>query len=409
MNKTWKVFKYELGTVLRKKSFYVVSLIIMAIIIGLMSMPRLFDTSGEETSDDPFANFMDEKVGYLVENGEENLYEEFFKQIPNYKLYHSLDEMKKAIEDDEIDKGLEIQKDGHFKLYVMDNDFGDYHQEIRVPLKEYHRATELAKAGIDYQKISEIYSYEPDLEVESIGRNSANNFIFVYGMLFVIYFVILMYGSQVATAVAREKNDRTMEILITSTTPRSLIHGKVAAYGLAGLISVLMAILAVVIGYFLNADIYEKFLNLMQFQFGAKEILLYLGFFLFGYLTYLYLYAAMGSLVSKVEDVQQSMMPIMILFIIGYIATVFGMQFPHAALFDVMTYIPFFSVMTMLVKIFLTSAPLVEILISLAILIVTTYLMAKLSIKLYRMGSLNYGNKMSLFSVFKKDKRPESK
>jgi ABC-2 type transport system permease protein len=137
-------------------------------------------------------------------------------------------------------------------------------------------------------------------------------------------------------------------------------------------------------------------------------MMVFLIFTFFGYLLYLFIYASLGSLVSKMEDVSSSVAPITLLFIASYIVATLGLQMPEIMIVKIGSYVPFTAILAMPVRYFLTSVSWIELAISLALMTFTAWLFARISIDIYRLGSLNYGNKMSFVKALKlirEDKR----
>ncbi len=116
---------------------------------------------------------------------------------------------------------------------------------------------------------------------------------------------------------------------------------------------------------------------------------------------YLFLYASLGSIVSKVEDVSSATAPVVFLFLIGYIVSSFSMSAPNSNLVMIVSLIPFTSVMLMPFRTAIATVPTWQYLLSGGLLLVTTILLAFLSIKIYRQGTLNYGNKRGIVHAIK--------
>jgi len=131
------------------------------------------------------------------------------------------------------------------------------------------------------------------------------------------------------------------------------------------------------------------------------SILIFLIFTAIGYLLYLFLYASLGSLVSKVEDVGTSVTPITLLFMVAYITASIGINAPTNIFVKIGSFVPFVAILAMPIRYFLTSVPLIELLISMVLMILTSIGLAYLSIKIYRLGSLSYGNKLGFVKALK--------
>jgi ABC-2 type transport system permease protein len=256
--------------------------------------------------------------------------------------------------------------------------------------------------NIDPQVIDTLSNQPIATSEEILGKDAQSSFLLAYILMFAVYMLVIMYGSFVSTSVAREKDSRTMEILITSTKPSALIIGKVFANAVGGLLQLSMILATGIVGYLLNQSNYPEVLRTMLFSgLSWDAIMTFALFTSIGYLLYLFLYASLGSLVSKVEDVGSAVTPITLLFIVAYAIATIGLNAPTNPAVKIGSFVPFTAIMAMPIRYFMTYVPLLDILISLTLMIVTTILLAILSIKIYRLGSLSYGNKLNLVSAVK--------
>ncbi|MFH0071115.1 ABC transporter permease, partial [Peribacillus sp. NPDC056705] len=119
-------------------------------------------------------------------------------------------------------------------------------------------------------------------------------------------------------------------------------------------------------------------------------------FYILGYFLYAVLFAAVGSIVSRTEDLGQAVMPITMLSLVAFYIAIFTLGTPDATILKVSSYIPFLSPTTILVRIGIGDAPMWEILASLAILIVSILIFGWLAAKIYRTGVLMYGKRPTL-------------
>jgi ABC-2 type transport system permease protein len=269
-------------------------------------------------------------------------------------------------------------------------------------LQRIQRDKSFAELGIDPMVVDTLSNTPITLHEEVLGKDAQSSFLISYILMFAVYMLVIMYGSFVSTSVAREKDNRTMEILITSTQPSALIIGKVIANAIGGLAQFSVILAAGFIGYFINQSNYPEFISQMLFTgLSWDSITIFLIFTAIGYLLYLFLYASLGSLVSKVEDVGTSVTPITLLFMVAYLIASVGIQAPTNIFVKIGSFVPFTAILAMPIRYFLTSVPLIEILISIILMILTSLGLAFLSIKIYRLGSLSYGNKLGFIKALK--------
>lgn len=272
-------------------------------------------------------------------------------------------------------------------------------QQIKVLL-----ATE--QAGIDAATLQEI---QAPLAFEKIALDETaktEDEIFaaqgiVYVMLFVLYMAVIIYGQMIATDVATEKSSRVMEILISSAPPVTHMFAKIIGIALLGLTQILVLFFYTVQLLRLKTDDFTKTF-IADFGFTSVDATIYLYalvFFILGYLLYATIAAMLGSLVSRVEDVQQLIMPMIFLIMIAFFIAMFGLGAPDAKFITITSYIPFFTPMIMFLRIGMLEIPTWEIALSIAILITTIILFSLIGARIYRGGVLMYGPSRSLKDI----------
>jgi ABC-2 type transport system permease protein len=240
--------------------------------------------------------------------------------------------------------------------------------------------------------------------VESLGKDQMQNFFYTYIMIFALYMVILLYGQMVAMSVATEKSSRAMELLITSAKPINMMFGKVLAACLAGLIQLICIFGSALVFYNLNRSYWGENGIIDSFFDIPPELFIYmLVFFLLGFLIYAFLYGAISSTVSKLEDINTAVQPVTFLFLFGFMVVIFSMTSASVdnILMKVCSYIPFTSPMAMFTRIAMSTVPWYEIALSIGILIASTFGIGVLSAKIYRVGVLMYGTSPKLGNIIK--------
>jgi ABC-2 type transport system permease protein len=238
------------------------------------------------------------------------------------------------------------------------------------------------------------------------GRSVAETvtgYILAYVGILLIFMSVYMYGYAVATGVAEEKSSRIMEILVNAATPFQLMVGKVVGIGAAGLAQmaafVVVGIGALLLQTPLQALLFGSSasgLNLDITGASVSMLLLLLVYFLLGFLLYATLFAAMGALIKRQEELQNIVQPVMWLFLIGYLVSFVGFSNPDAAWVKVISYIPFWTPTTMLMRIGMGSVAWWEIALTVGLMLAAIYLCAVISARIYRFGVLMYGQKPGL-------------
>ena len=222
-------------------------------------------------------------------------------------------------------------------------------------------------------------------------------------MIFALYMVILLYGQMVATNVATEKSSRAMELLVTSANPTSMMFGKVLASCLAGFAQLVLVFGSAILLYNINKEQLANPLIASIFDIPLGLFAYMIVFFILGFLIYAFMFGAIGSTASKLEDINTSVMPITYLFIIAFMVVMFSMTSGNIdnTLMRICSFVPFTSPMAMFTRIAMSTVAWYEIAASIVILIGSTVGIGVLSAKIYRVGVLLYGNQPKLGAILK--------
>ncbi|MUV38722.1 uncharacterized protein JNUCC1_02593 [Lentibacillus sp. JNUCC-1] len=259
------------------------------------------------------------------------------------------------------------------------------------------------QAGIDQSTLADIQtpvSFEKVALDETAKTDEELNQArgIVYVMLFLLYMSVMTYGMMIAQDVANEKSSRVMELLISSASPVTHMFAKIVGIALLGLTQVSIFIVA---GYGVIQSKQDELTGgvFEFFGLGNTSPVIYVYavvFFILGYLLYATMAAMLGSLVSRVEDVQQFLTPMIFLIMIAFFIAMFGLNAPQSTIVTVSSYIPFFTPMIMFMRIGMLDIPAWEVALSMGILVITIVLFAAVGARIYRGGVLMYGKSSSL-------------
>ncbi len=203
-----------------------------------------------------------------------------------------------------------------------------------------------------------------------------------------------------------------MELLVSAATPSQLLLGKVVGVGAAGLlqyVAILVPALAVtavqgrIAGFVLGADATS---GAPLAGLTLPLLLAYGMFFVLGFLLYAFLYAAAGSLVSRLEDVQQLAMPMSFLSIAGYLAAILGLSSVDSPVVVTLSYIPFFSPFVMLGRVMVGRVEPWELGLSVALLVLSIALALWVAARVYAAGVLMYGQRPGVRSFLRAVRAP---
>lgn len=257
-----------------------------------------------------------------------------------------------------------------------------------------------------------------ELKTSSTGVKSGIGIV----LAFIVYIFIFLYGSMVMRSALEEKTSRIVEVVVSSVKPFQMMLGKILGVALVGLTQfaawVILGVVFIVgiTGVFgsklaekaqsasagipggattpeipVENNIFETVFNLPF----AEIILIFLIFFMGGFLLYSSMFAAIGAAVNQETDVQQFMLPISLPLVFGLViaqSSVF--QDPHGPMASIFSIIPFTSPVVMIMR-SPFGVPIGELLLSIAVLIATFLFMVWITGRIYRIGILMYGKKPS--------------
>ena len=281
----------------------------------------------------------------------------------------------------------------------------------------------LLQSGINPDQIkksqskSRIKTYVVDEQGENTKGNSEASFGIGLVGGFLIYIFIFMYGTMVMRSVIEEKTNRIVEIIISSVKPFELMLGKIISVALVGLSQFAMWIILgfvflLIANGFISTDIDVMNLNtneaVLSSEIGSSLMALpiksllfvFLIYFLGGYLLYGSLFAAIGSASDQETDSQQFIVPITIPLIVSFVLVQLVIDNPHGGLAYWLSMIPFTSPIIMIARIPF-GVPLHELLLSISLLIGGFLLTTWVAAKIYRVGILMYGKKISYKELWK--------
>ncbi|MBU5441055.1 ABC transporter permease [Paenibacillus sp. MSJ-34] len=241
---------------------------------------------------------------------------------------------------------------------------------------------------------SEQIATEPGENPAKTGEQAAIGYIMVTVLMVLFFMTIMMTGNMIASEVTAEKSSRIMEILITSTSPLQQMFGKVIGMFLVGLVQIVVFAITIAVNLSLphNAAVFAD-IGLDLSQIDPAMIIYGFIFYVLGYFLYATLFAAIGSLVSRTEELGQAVMPITVLSLAAFYISTFSVSTPNTILVKVSSFIPFFSPTSMILRIGVGHVAAWEIWLSIAILAVSIYVFGWLSAKIYRTGVLMYGKR----------------
>lgn len=384
---------------LTKGKVFLSSTIIVSIIILILTVLVPFFLKDKEGA----APSVDQKQGIISVHdidGSINDKQLFAGIISTYDLEFSDRPYDQTVADRIHDgqiRGAIQAENGKFKIYSKNSLTSSFPYEITELISLYSQYQALNNEGLSYEQAAQIFT-PPEIEtIDAIGKSADDTYMLTYMLIMVLYISIMLYGQMVSVSVATEKNSRAMELLITSAKPNNLIFGKILGVGLAGLLQITIWIVFAAIMLQFNSDFWSGIPMLSGLlNAPAHLFVLMVAFYILGYFMYAAMFGALGSLVSRVEDINATSTPIALLYVSGFMISIFGMMNPDTLLMKVCSFIPFYAPMCMFVRVSMSNVSALEIAISLVLTGVTAVFLGWFSAKIYHVGVLMYGKAPSL-------------
>ncbi len=439
------ILQREYWVRVRKKSFIIMTLLGPLLMASIYVIPVVLAMrDGDKRT-----------IAVIDESG---LFDKGFEDSRNISFVSiktSLAEAKAQVKQDKYYAVLYIPRtisesanDKEAKLFAKKGVSIEVESKVRRTLEDKIQGLKLKQAGISAETLKQIESYNVSVGTASLDdENEQESNVWAssavgYLGAFMIYIAIFIYGVQVMKGVVEEKTNRIVEVMISSVKPFQLMMGKIIGIALVGLTQFLLWIVlgsvvvfglsqavgisgqdmaqqqmelrtgqgAVQSGLPQNSlpagqagisketktgnDTAQKFMKSIGTINFPKIIACFLFYFLFGYLMYSALFAAVGSAADADTDTQQFMLPITIPLIFSIVIASFVVQNPDSTLAFWASIIPLTSPIIMLIRLPF-NPPLWEILLSMALLVLGFIGTTWLAGRIYRVGILMYGKKVN--------------
>jgi len=429
MKNLFTIFKFELSNFIENKT-YVISTALIAILIAVvMFLPNFIDlglndnksdnstvsedndSSDTETDDsdksleievtDSYKYIIfDESKEFVSIEELNNNYKDSEADI-GWKEAKSVDEVKKAVESEEYDSGYVIKSRTEYDSYVYNKEMFDFSDSVITNIMTLNFQKKYCEENnLDFNKVQNMINTNIKCEEHVLGKNASDSYWYCYAFVIVIFMLIIIYGVMIATAVTSEKSNRSIEVLVTSTPSEALLFGKVLAGTVASFLQIAIILLVAIGGYKINESAWGHALD-MILKIDTKVLVTFAIFGITGFVFYAFIYGAVGALVSKTEDINKSAGSVQMIIMIVYFVVLFQMSNIDGIVMKVASFLPISSYSAMFIRVAMGEVALWEIIVSYIILIVSTVLVGILGAKIYRMGTLRYGNPIKISTALK--------
>lgn len=432
MSKIWIIIQREFMTRVKKKSFILLTILMPFIFAALIMVPLMLATiQGDEQKTVMVVDKTGRYVGSL-------------KSTANYAFVPTADNKDEFYtEDSEVEAVVQITADlaknpKAVTIYSPREVKAELLSYVETCLGEQVRREKLSAYNIPELETI-IADIQTDFHVATVKRNaegdetSSNTYIAMtagFIFTFLIYMFVMSYGGMVMQSVMEEKTNRIVELMVSSVKPFQLMMGKIIGVALVGFVQlaiwgVMLSIILVVCGSVFGlstapavpavagadaqmaavaqqagggeaAEIMSALMGLPYAELGIMFVLYFVG----GYLLYASFFAAVGASINAQEDSSQFIMPVVLIMVFGLYAAMYSAENTNGPLAFWASIFPLTSPIVMMVRIPF-GVPWWEEVLSLGLLFATSMAFVWISARIYRVGILMYGKKPSLREMLK--------
>ena len=432
MSKIWIIIQREFMTRVKKKSFILLTILMPFIFAALIMVPLMLATiEGDEQKTVMVVDKTGRYVGSL-------------KSTANYAFVPTADNKDEFYtEDSEVEAVVQITADlaknpKAVTIYSPREVKAELLSYVETCLGEQVRREKLSAYNIPELETI-IADIQTDFHVATVKRNaegdetSSNTYIAMtagFIFTFLIYMFVMSYGGMVMQSVMEEKTNRIVELMVSSVKPFQLMMGKIIGVALVGFVQlaiwgVMLSIILMVCGSVFGlsaapavpavagadaqmaavaqqagggeaAEIMSALMGLPYAELGIMFVLYFVG----GYLLYASFFAAVGASINAQEDSSQFIMPVVLIMVFGLYAAMYSVENTNGPLAFWASIFPLTSPIVMMVRIPF-GVPWWEEVLSLGLLFATSVGFVWLSARIYRVGILMYGKKPSLREMLK--------
>ena len=417
MKKLMTVFRFEFSKTIKSKPFKILTLLMVIIIVGILSFPMLKEKFSDGKDEKPTPQDEITTIGVtnnsIYDDGEiEQLFISSFADYKVVKADETADSAQARVKAEEYGFVVIIDDVKSYTLITQPTGINDnLTYRIDAMLLDHYKTYLLTEKGLSAGEAQNVLSAKMDSSIIETGKNQETSFMYTYALIMGLYMVIIIYGQLVATSVASEKSSRAMEVLITTVNPVKMMFGKVLGSGFAALCQLLAVIGSGVVFYRLNIEYWAVNPVISTiFNIPADTIVISAVMFVLGFFVYAFLYAAIGSLASRVEDINTSILPITFVSIASFMLVIFSMVSGNtdSTLMKICSWFPLTSPFALLARASMTELSLAESIGAMAVLLVTAVIIGYIAAAIYKMGVLLYGKPPKISELFKLMRKKES-
>ncbi|MEX2948502.1 ABC transporter permease [Staphylococcus warneri] len=406
MNKFWATFGLTYKSKVKSKSFIIFMAIVIILMIALSNADKIMDMfkgDGDQigivTNSEPIYKAIKQQGNVIDEDAS-------FKKV-------SKQEAKKQVKNEKLKEAyiIKVKDKQQLSATIISKESVSQEKEQKVngvltSIQSKLVASQLHLNNNDLKKLQS--QSKVDSQVLSDKKNQQLNegqkllnLVLVYALLMLMFFIVFNYATQVAMEIATEKTSRVIEMIITSVSPITHIMAKIAGVIAVALTQIIMIVVVAIICIFaFDLKRMLKGFDVSMSHITWQVLIVGLLCMIIGILTYVLLAAILGSLATRIEDINQTLMPLTLFAMIAFYIAIFSMFKPEILLIKITSFIPFLAPFELLVRAQSTELQVWEIIVSILISVVVMFILLWIAVKTYKDSVLTF--EKGLFNTIKK-------
>ena len=406
MNKFWATFGLTYKSKVKSKSFIIFMAIVIILMIALSNADKIMDMfkgDGDQigivTNSEPIYKAIKQQGNVIDEDAS-------FKKV-------NKQEAKKQVKNEKLKEAyiIKLKDKQQLSATIISKESVSQEKEQKVngvltSIQSKLVASQLHLSNNDLKKLQS--QSKVDSQVLSDKKNQQLNegqkllnLVLVYAILMLMFFIVFNYATQVAMEIATEKTSRVIEMIITSVSPITHIMAKIAGVIAVALTQIVMIVVVAIICIFaFDLKRMLKGFDVSMSHITWQVLIVGLLCMIIGILTYVLLAAILGSLATRIEDINQTLMPLTLFAMIAFYIAIFSMFKPEILLLKITSFIPFLAPFELLVRAQSTELQVWEIIVSILISVVVMLILLWIAVKTYKDSVLTF--EKGLFNTIKR-------
>ena len=409
MRKILIILQSEFWRRARSKAFIIATILVPVFIVAATLAPSFFLVLGEQQSTKQTIAVVDE-TGILLDSLQARTVDGASFQFERTDA--SPDSLRRAVLAGNVDAYLILpatltEGTGSPSYYSTESGGVGGRARLENMIDRAVRDIRLTRRNVS-EDVREIMMADLDLSVRTIteegtteGSGVATTLI-SFIMAFTIYMAVFVYGQYVMQGVIEEKNNRVVEVVVSSVKPFELLMGKVLGIGALGsILALFVSPESLGVAPDASQEAMMEAAGVTLPTIPISLVVWFLLFFIGGYLIYASLFASVGAAVEQMQDAQNLLYVVLVPLIIPIMTVFLVVEAPNNIVSVILSYVPFFSPVLMPVRMAATSVPLWESALSFLLLAAGFVLMMWIASRIYRVGIFMYGKAASFGEIIR--------